>query len=109
MPSAPDRVRELEQAIDGVVNSYDGPLEINTLESAALPNKRAVVQALNHLKPLVYMGFYSQRSLNKDNLRYGVSEHMYPAYEALTEQISRAVSYEASFRHGPVRPPSWPA
>jgi len=107
MPSAPDRVRELEHAIDGVVQSYDGALEINNLESAALPNKRAVVQALNHLKPLIYMGFYSQRSLNKDNLRYGVSEHMYPAYEALTEQIARAVSYEATVRNGPARAPGW--
>jgi serine O-acetyltransferase len=107
MSSAPDRVRELEHAIDAVVASYSGPFEINNLESAALPNKRAVVQALNHLKPLVYMGFYSQRSLNKDNLRYGVSEHMYPAYEALVEQIARAVSYEATFRHGPLRPPGW--
>lgn len=107
MPSAPDRIRELEQAIDGVVHSYDGPLEINNLESAALPNKRAVVLALNHLKPLIYMGFYSQRALSKDNLRYGVSEHMYPAYEALVEQIARAVSYEATFRSGPSHPPGW--
>jgi serine O-acetyltransferase len=107
MPSAPDRVRELEHAIDVTVASYNGPLEINNLESAALPNKRLVVQALNHLKPLIYMGFYSQRSLNKANLRYGVSEHMYPAYEALVEQIARAVSYEATFRSGPERPPGW--
>jgi serine O-acetyltransferase len=107
MPSAPDRIRELERAIDGVVGSYEGSLEINNLESAALPNKRAVVFALNHLKPLIYMGFYSQRSLSKDNLRYGVSEHMYPAYEALVEQIARAVSYESTFRSGPQRAPGW--
>jgi len=107
MPSAPDRIRELEHAIDGVVQSYEGTLEINNLESAALPNKRAVVLALNHLKPLIYMGFYSQRALNKDNLRYGVSEHMYPAYEALVEQITRAVSYEATFRSGPSHAPGW--
>src|SRR5262249_2754584 len=107
MPSAPERIRELEGAIDGVVSSYEGPLEINNLESAALPNKRAVVQALNHLKPLIYMGFYSQRALNRDNLRYGVSEHMYPAYEALVEQIARAVSYESTFRGGPQRSVTW--
>jgi serine O-acetyltransferase len=109
MPSAPERTRELEQAIDAVVKSYDGALEINNLESAALPNKRAVVQALNHLKPLVYMGFYSQRSLSKANLHYGVSEHMYPAYEALAEQIARAVSYEAKYRGGPSRDTTWSA
>ena len=40
------RIRELERAIDAVVSSYDGPEEINNLESAALPNKRAVVDRL---------------------------------------------------------------
>jgi serine O-acetyltransferase len=109
MPSSPDRIQDLEQAIDGLTRAYEGPLEINNLESAALPNKRAVITALNHLKPLIYMGFYSQRSLNKGNLRYGISEHVYPAYECLVEQISRAVSYEATYRGSPARDPDWPA
>ena len=53
--SSPIRTRDLEAVIDAVVESYDGPEEINNLESAALPNKRAVVQAYNHLKPVIYM------------------------------------------------------
>jgi serine O-acetyltransferase len=102
------RIGELEAAIDQVVKSYDGPAEINNLESAALPNKRAVVQALNHLKPVIYMGFYSQRSLTRDSLRYGVSEHLYPAYEALVEQIGRAITYEERVRGQSPRPVHWP-
>jgi serine O-acetyltransferase len=101
------RIAELEAAIDQVVKSYDGPAEINNLESAALPNKRAVIQALNHLKPVIYMGFYSQRSLTRDSLRYGVSEHLYPAYEALVEQIGRAVTYEARVRGQKAKPANW--
>jgi serine O-acetyltransferase len=88
------RTRELEQTIDDVVASYDGPEEINNLESAALPNRRAVIEAFNHMKPVVFMGFYATRSLNRENLRYSVSEHLYPAYELLTEQIARATTYE---------------
>ena len=40
---------QLEDAIDAVFGSYDGPEEINNLESAALPNRRAVIEAYNHL------------------------------------------------------------
>jgi serine O-acetyltransferase len=102
------RTHELEQAIDEVVASYDGGEEINNLESAALPNKRAVVEALEHMKPVVYMGFYSMRELNRDNLRYSVSEHLYPAYEILVEQIARAVTYEEkSGRSSLPRPAGW--
>jgi serine O-acetyltransferase len=104
--SSPQRTRDLEDVIDAVVDSYDGPEEINNLESAALPNKRQVVQAYNHLKPVVYMGFYSQRSLTRNNLRYALSEHLYPACEILVEQIGRALAYEE--RSGYVKTP-WPA
>lgn len=102
------RVPELEATIDGVVRSYDGPDEINNLESAALPNKRAVIDAFCHLRPVLYMGFYATRPLSRDNLRYSVSEHLYPAYELLVEQIARAVTYEERF--GPThvhRPEGW--
>ena len=106
MPSSPQRTRDLEHVIDAVVESYDGPEEINNLASAALPNKRQVVQAYNHLKPVIYMGFYSQRSLTRNNLRYALSEHLYPACEILVEQIGRALAYEE--RSGYVKTP-WPA
>jgi len=104
--SSPQRTRDLEDVIDAVANSYDGPEEINNLESAALPNKRQVVQAYNHLKPVIYMGFYSQRSLTRSNLRYAISEHLYPACEILVDQIGRALAYEE--RAGHVKTP-WPA
>jgi serine O-acetyltransferase len=102
------RVRELEQAIDDVVVSYDDEKEINNLESAALPNKRAVIEAFRHLRPAVYMGFYSTRPLSRDNLRYSVSEHLHPAYELLVEQIARAVTYEERFGRCEIhRPEGW--
>jgi len=103
-----DRTRDLELAIDEVVASYDGPEEINNLESAALPNKRAVVEAFNHIKPVLFMGFFSTRGLNRDNLRHTVSEQLYPAYELLVEQINRAVTYEESVgRSNTPRPQGW--
>ena len=98
---------ELETAIDRVANSYDGNREIDNLESAALPNRRALIEALNHLTPVIYMGFYSTRPLQRGNLRYAISEHLHPAYEILVEQISRAVHYEQTCHCAPPRPPEW--
>ncbi len=94
MPREPKRHRDLEAAIDALAASYDGPEEINNLESAALPNQRKVIEAFNHLKPCIYLGYYSTRSLNRDNLRHGISEHLYHAYELFIDQIERAITYE---------------
>jgi serine O-acetyltransferase len=90
MSPEPKRYEELERAID---------------DSAALPNKRAVVEALNHLKPVLYMGFYSTRALNRDNVRHGVAEHLYRAHELLVAQIERALTYEHWTGRTPVASP----
>src|SRR3954468_1103808 len=90
-PRAP---RDLEEAIDGVLASYTGKLEIDNLESAALPNKRAVVDAFERLKHVLFMGFYSTQTLTKDNLRAGLAQHLDAAYCVLVEQIERALTYD---------------
>jgi serine O-acetyltransferase len=92
---------DLEAAIDAVVDSYRGPEEINSLESAALPNKRAVIDVFNHLKPVVYLGFYSTRSLTPANLRHTIGENLYPAYEILVDQIHRVFTYEETMGRAP--------
>jgi serine O-acetyltransferase len=94
MPTEPRRFRELDDAIDGVVQSYSGKLEIDNLESSALPNKRAVTEAVDRLKHVLFMGFYSTRTLTQSNLRQALAEHMYAAYTVLVEQIERALTYE---------------
>ncbi len=98
---------DLERAIDEVVASYDGPEEINNLESAALPNRRAVIEAYHHLVQVIFMGFYSLRSLTRSNLRYSVSEHLYPAHEILVDQIARARCYEEAQRRLEPCAPVW--
>lgn len=96
------RAKDLESAIDAVLDSYREPSAINNLESAMLPNKRRVIEGYQHLKPVLLMGFFSTHSLNQDNLRYSVSAHLYPAHELFTEQIRRALCYETQIgRRGP--------
>jgi serine O-acetyltransferase len=94
MSHVTDLSGDLEEAIDSIAKSYEGPEAINNLESAALPNKRSVIEAYRHIAPLIYMGFYSTRPLGRNNLRHSISEHAYPAYETFCEQIRRAISYE---------------
>src|ERR1700690_12959 len=101
MTRSPTRHADLEAAIDAVAASYRGAEEINSLESAALPNKRAVIEAFDHLKPVIYLGFYSTRSLTPENLRQTIAEHLYPAYEILVDQIFRVFTYEKATGRAP--------
>jgi serine O-acetyltransferase len=94
MRTEPKRFGELEEAIDGVVASYTGELEIDNLESSALPNKRSVIEAFDRLKHAIFMGFYSTRTLTKESLRQAVAEHLYAAHCKLVDQIERALTYD---------------
>src|SRR5690606_9431959 len=103
------RHRQTEAAIDAIVASYGDDLEINNLGVVALPNARAVQEALGHLRAALFIGFYSTRDLSAENLRYVLSSHLYPAEEILVEQIERARLYEESIGRSDPRPEDWSA
>ncbi len=105
MPSPPRL--ELEQAIDALAASYDSALEINNLESALLPSRRVVIEAFRSLVPALFMGFYSTRSLSQATLKSSMREHLVPAFEALVEQIQRAMRYEARLGRGEDHEAGW--
>lgn len=86
-----------ESIVDAVTDSYARGREIDSLETAALPNRRRIVEALHHLEHVIFLGFYTTKPVDQHNLRGTLAEHIYAAAELLTEQIARAVVYA---RHG---------
>ena len=104
-----DRRREgLEDIVDQVVASYSEGRLIDSLSSAQLPNKRQVIEALNHLKAVMYLGYYAHGALDPDRVRYAVAAHLYPAHDILCDQIRRAASYEGFRNAGVPREKHWP-
>ena len=63
----PVRPSALELALDALVSSYDAPYTINNLDTCALPNRRAVITAFEHLQHVVALGFFADRQLNRGN------------------------------------------
>lgn len=96
-----------QAALDALARSYDAAREIDNLESAALPNRRAVIEALQHLEPMLYMGYYSRKPLDRDNLAVEIAEHFVPAREILVDQIRRAVTYEERQGRTPAKGSDW--
>jgi serine O-acetyltransferase len=100
--------QDLEEVISAVAASYAGGRLIDSLGTATLPSKRQVIEALNHLKAAMYLGYYATHRLDEANLRFSVAAHLYPAHEILVEQIRRAVNYEGFRTAGEPRPEDWP-
>jgi serine O-acetyltransferase len=102
------RETDLEDVIDVVTASYGEGRLVDSLSSAGLPSKRQVIEALNHLKAVMYLGYYATSSMDEGKLRFAVASRVYPAFEILTDQIARATSYEGFRTAGPARDPAWP-
>src|SRR5262245_19497473 len=105
---ANQRLSELEGVIGEVTASYREGRLIDSLSSAQLPNRRQVIEALGHLKAVMYLGYYATGALDESKLHYTVASHLYPAYEILVEQIRRATNYEGFRTAGASRDPGWP-
>ncbi len=90
---------DLEAVLDKLCASYGPDNPLNRLETHAMPNRRKVIEAYNHLLHVLYVGFYSTRPVEPANLRLVLSEHLLNASEQLTIQIHRAAAWED--RHQP--------
>ncbi len=86
--------RSLDAVLDALVDSYQKPGAINNLETWALPNRRAVVEAFVHVQHLLFLGFFTTRSLGPDSLRLALGEHLLAARDLLCAQIQRAAAWE---------------
>src|SRR2546427_11296113 len=102
------RTTELEEVVGEVAASYAAGRLIDSLGSAQLPNKRQVIDALNHLKATMYLGYYSTGALDEAKVRFAIAAHLHPAYEILVDQIERAANYEGFRTAGVSRDPEWP-
>src|SRR5215467_6570915 len=99
---------ELEELIAEVAASYRAGRLIDSLGTALLPSKRQVIEALNHLKEVMYLGYYSTGTLDEAKVHFALASRIYPAYEILLEQIRRAASYEGFRTAGSSRDADWP-
>ena len=102
MPTVPKRLRELDAAIDAVLASYAGNLEIDNLELAALPNERAVIEALDHLKHVLFEGFTARAACSTREPARGLAEPCMPPTASSSSRSSAPPAGRAL--DGPERP-----
>ncbi|MGI8995228.1 MAG: serine O-acetyltransferase [Pyrinomonadaceae bacterium] len=86
--------QKIIQATAALIDSYrdDGP-KIHHLDRRPLPTHAEVIRVLATLHELLFPGYIGAQGLTGANLRLHVESHMAWLYEAVTEQVSRAISH----------------
>ncbi len=85
---------DLDPILDRLVASYAEGRGIDSLETAALPNRRAVIQAFVHLQHAIFLGFFTTRPVGPATLRAELEGHVHAVTALMTEQIHRATTYQ---------------
>ncbi|MEZ4318299.1 MAG: serine acetyltransferase [Myxococcota bacterium] len=93
MSSPPPNRPVLDAVLDALVESYQEPGPLNNLDTWALPNRRAVIDAFHHLQHVLFLPFFTTRCLSPETLREALSEHLVPATDLLCTQVSRASAW----------------
>lgn len=85
---------KINQAARALVESYssDG-IKIHHLDRQPLPAQAEIVRVLVTIHELLFPGYIGAQGLTGASLRLHVESHMAWLYEALTEQISRAIAH----------------
>ncbi len=86
--------KKISDAIAALINSYTGTgPKIHHLERRPLPSHAEVIRILVTIHELLFPGYIGAQGLTGANLRLHVESHMAWLYEAVTEQVSRAISH----------------
>lgn len=81
----------LDEAVEGILESYARVGGINQIEGQNLPALTRVVDALRLLEGILFPGFYEQAPLGRRNLRYVIGERCARLQECLSEVIARSL------------------
>ena len=77
----------LDSVLDRLVESYEAGGPLSRLETAALPNRGAVLQAFSHLQNLLFLGFFAPQPLGPETLRDSLGDHLLAASNLLELQV----------------------
>jgi len=86
----------IDNLIDGIVNSYDTYGLVNRSDTLNFPNRQNVVSILQDLQSLVFPGFKYDEDINPENIRYITGQKVNNIIAQLTREIQKALLYTIS-------------
>ncbi len=85
---------QLPEVIQAVAESCLTHPEIVHLDMEAIPSKESVISIIDDLIDIMYPGFFGNQRINRNQLRYHVGDELSRVFDALAEEIKKAMMHE---------------
>jgi serine O-acetyltransferase len=96
LPSTQRQAEEqLPNLAEALVQTYAASRRSSHLGHRPLPSREAIVAILDDLMDVFYPGYYRKQNLHLGNVIYHTGDLIDGLYDSLTEQIGRALRFEA--------------
>ncbi|MCA9053118.1 MAG: serine acetyltransferase [Planctomycetaceae bacterium] len=92
---------QLSTLTDQIVDSYQEIGTANHLGHCPLPSSTVVGEILSDLKEILYPGYRRRQNLHMGNVSYYIGDLVDSLHDRLTQQIARALRWEADLRGEP--------
>lgn len=86
---------ELEQIVDGLIDSYRTYGGINHLEGPNLPSQDAIREITLGIEKLLFPGFVEAERVDRLNVRYSVGKRAAEILDRMTIELSKSFRYQA--------------
>ncbi|MFA6135130.1 MAG: serine acetyltransferase [Phycisphaerae bacterium] len=90
----------LEGLTDEILKSYRSDPRTQRIGQRFLPSRERIVEIIEHLRRLLFPGYFGAKILTNENARFHVGSLLVRLGEQLTEQICNCLCYETAEKHG---------
>ncbi|MBD5137373.1 MAG: serine acetyltransferase [Lachnospiraceae bacterium] len=81
---------DINQIVESIVESYDRHQIITKIDRESQPNKSIIVDAIDKLQKIIFPGFFEEKNLKREYIRFYVGELCEDVEYNLNKQIAKA-------------------
>lgn len=100
-----DKVHELSELVDAIVESYRSDPRAHHIGRRFLPSRDEIIEIAELLLQLVYPGYFGRQGLSEENIAYHVGELVSTLRDKLRRQIELCLCYARECEGHAQRPP----
>lgn len=89
--------QKIDKMVDGLLASYEEHPIISNIDSDDQINRDLILEILEHLRILVYPGYFEMRKLRSSSVRYHVGEILENVRYNLTKQVVKALYHDPKY------------
>ncbi|MBU0730341.1 MAG: serine acetyltransferase [Proteobacteria bacterium] len=91
--ATPNQYRELPPVVKKIAESWNKKEYCDHVGAIPMPSHESVITILSHIRRILFPGYFSQTTINADNLEYYLGQEINILFEDLSRQILLAYQY----------------